>query len=100
MRWVRSSRIKANKTQRSAYRVCNTWGIGRVYCVTLSISRPDQNNRHINAADISNCIFLNKNNRILIQILPKFVPKVLNDSIAPGNGLGQAITWTNDDPVH
>ena len=51
------------------------------------------------ADNIFKLIFLNKNGRILTQISLKFVP-----SIGSGNGLapsrGQAITWTNDDPVH
>ena len=59
------------------------------------------------ADDILKCIFLNENDGISIQISLKFVPRspIANKAgIDSGNGLApnkrQAVTWTNDDPVH
>ena len=59
--------------------------------------------------DLLNCIFLNENDRIPIQISLKYVPRspIENKSAlvqvmawrrTPNRR--QAITWTNDDPVH
>ena len=52
------------------------------------------------ADDTFKCFFLNENDRIPIRIWLKFVLR----SIGLGNGLEpnrrQAITWTNDNPVH
>ena len=59
------------------------------------------------ADDIFNCISLNENDRIPIQISLKYVPRSPIDNkpvIGSGNGLApsrrQSITWTNDDPVY
>ena len=56
------------------------------------------------ADDIFKCIFLNENDIIPIQISLKFVPRSPKARIGWGNGLApnrrQAITWTNDGPVH
>ena len=58
------------------------------------------------ADDIFKCISLNENDRIPIQSSLKFVPRspIDNKPAFSGNGLApnrrQAITWTNDDPVH
>ena len=57
------------------------------------------------ADDIFKCIFFNENNRIPIQISLKFVPKSpVNNKAAlvqvMALSMPQAITWTNDDPVH
>ena len=59
------------------------------------------------AHDIFKCIFLNENERISIKIPLKFVPRSpINDKpvLVQVNDLAlnrrQAITWTNDGPVH
>ena len=59
------------------------------------------------ADDIFKCIFLYENDRIVIQISLKLVPKsLIGNKPAFGSGTGlapnrrQAITWTNDDLVH
>ena len=44
------------------------------------------------ADDIFNCILLNENDKIPNQISLKLIPMARNRR--------QAITWTNDDPVH
>ena len=60
-----------------------------------------------NLDDIFNCIFLNKNHRIPIQISLKYIPKSPIDNkpalvqvMAWRRTGDQAITRTNDDPVH
>ena len=54
------------------------------------------------ADDNFKCNFLNENDRILIRISVKFVPR--SPSIGSGNGLAlnrrQAITWANAGPVY
>ena len=56
------------------------------------------------AEDIFNCIFLNENDIIPIQVSLTYVPNWQKVSIGLGNGLApnrrQAITWTNVDRVH
>ena len=55
------------------------------------------------ADDIFNCIFLNENDRILIQISVKYVPRSPIDNkpaLVQVMARRPAITWTNDDPVH
>ena len=44
------------------------------------------------------CIFLNENDRILIEISLKFVPR--NPVYNKSHWFRQTITWTNVDPAH
>ena len=70
--------------------------------LTLTHPPPKQNGRHL-ADNIFSCICLNENYRIPIQISLKHVPMSPIDN-GSGDGLApnrrQAITWTNDNPVH
>ena len=59
------------------------------------------------AYDVFKCIILNEHDRIPIQISLQFVGSISPIENKPGNwGNGfapkrqQAITWTNDDPIH
>ena len=71
----------------------------------FSSSQPGQNGRYL-ADDIFQCIFMNENFCIAIQILLKFVPKgqIDNKSALVQKWLGakrrQDITRTNVNPVH
>ena len=58
----------------------------------------------VSANDVLQCIFLDENDRILVQMSLKFVPNsVLKGSIGSANGFAtnrwQVITWTDDDSV-
>ena len=53
------------------------------------------------ADDNAKCIFLNENDRISIRISLKFVPNSpIVNMPALVQVMGQAITWTNADPIH
>ena len=57
------------------------------------------------ADNIFNCIYLNENDRIPIQISLKYIPRSPIDSKQAlvqvmAVNRRQAITWTNDDPGH
>ena len=73
--------------------MCLLWESGRA----LNTLRPRQNGHHI-ADDIFKCIFWNENDRIPIQISPKFIPMSPIDNKP---ALVQVMAWrqTGDKPL-
>ena len=73
----------------------NGCSVNMSYCQIYVNSSPLDKMAAILAGDIFKCIFLNENDRIPFQISLKLVP---------GNGFAskrrQALTCTNDDPIH